>query len=355
MNILITGGAGFIGSAVVRNLHATQNWRITNLDKLTYAGNIESLAAVRASPQYEFVQGDIGDRELVKALLRTSQPDAVMHLAAESHVDRSIEAPAAFIHTNILGTYALLEEVRSYWESLKGEKRDRFRWHQVSTDEVYGSLGDHGLFTEETPFAPNSPYSASKASADHLVRAWHQTYGLPVVTSRCSNNYGPYQFPEKLIPLMILHAIERKPLPIYGQGTHVRDWLHVDDHVAGLVCVLQRGGIGQTYHIGGSNEHSNLAVVHRICDLVDELRPDGQGTRRDLVTSVADRPGHDHRYALDTGKMQRELGWRPQETFETGLRKTVSWYLNETDGWCRRVKDGSYRRARSGLGPTERE
>ena len=350
MKLIVTGGAGFIGSAVIRRVLATTDWQVINLDKLTYAGNLESLADVSKNPRYSFKQGDICDREMLKELFRSVQPDAVMHLAAESHVDRSIDGPSEFIQTNIVGTYALLEETRAYWNSLPEGKKRAFRFHHISTDEVYGTLGATGLFEETTPYAPNSPYSASKASSDHLVRAWHHTYGLPVVTTNCSNNYGPYQFPEKLIPLVTLNALEGKPLPVYGKGDNVRDWLYVDDHADALLVVLQRGQLGETYNIGGHNEKTNLDVVHGICDLLDEIRPDGKGPRRRLVTFVKDRPGHDQRYAIDAGKIQRELGWKPKETFGTGLRKTVEWYVQHADSWCRRVQDGSYRRERLGLG-----
>ena len=350
MKLIVTGGAGFIGSAVIRRVLATTDWQVINLDKLTYAGNLESLADVSKNPRYSFKQGDICDREMLKELFRTVQPDAVMHLAAESHVDRSIDGPSEFIQTNIIGTYALLEEARAYWNTLPEGRKQAFRFHHISTDEVYGTLGATGLFEETTPYAPNSPYSASKASSDHLVRAWHHTYGLPVVTTNCSNNYGPYQFPEKLIPLVTLNALEGKPLPVYGKGDNVRDWLYVDDHADALLVVLQRGKLGETYNIGGHNEKKNLDVVHGICDLLDEIRPDGQGSRRRLITFVKDRPGHDQRYAIDASKIQRELGWKPKETFGTGLKKTVEWYVNHADSWCRRVQDGSYRRERLGLG-----
>ena len=350
LKLIVTGGAGFIGSAVIRRVLATTDWQVINLDKLTYAGNLESLADVSKNPRYSFKQGDICDREMLKELFRTVQPDAVMHLAAESHVDRSIDGPSEFIQTNIIGTYALLEEARAYWNTLPEGRKQAFRFHHISTDEVYGTLGATGLFEETTPYAPNSPYSASKASSDHLVRAWHHTYGLPVVTTNCSNNYGPYQFPEKLIPLVTLNALEGKPLPVYGKGDNVRDWLYVDDHADALLVVLQRGKLGETYNIGGHNEKKNLDVVHGICDLLDEIRPDGQGSRRRLITFVKDRPGHDQRYAIDASKIQRELGWKPKETFGTGLKKTVEWYVNHADSWCRRVQDGSYRRERLGLG-----
>jgi dTDP-glucose 4,6-dehydratase len=350
LKLIVTGGAGFIGSAVIRRVLATTDWHVINLDKLTYAGNLESLANESKNPRYSFQQGDICDREMLKELFQKVQPDAIMHLAAESHVDRSIDGPSEFIQTNIIGTYALLEEARAYWSGLPEERKKKFRFHHISTDEVYGTLGATGLFEETTPYAPNSPYSASKASSDHLVRAWHHTYGLPVVTTNCSNNYGPYQFPEKLIPLVTLNALEGKPLPVYGKGDNVRDWLYVDDHADALLVVLQRGKLGETYNIGGHNEQKNLDVVHGICDLLDQLKPDGQGPRRRLITYVKDRPGHDQRYAIDAGKIQSELGWKPKETFHTGLKKTVEWYVHHADSWCRRIQDGSYRRERLGLG-----
>ena len=352
MKILITGGAGFIGSAVIRHIIANTADEVVNVDKLTYAGNLESLAPVADDPRYRFEQVDIVDREALERVFEAHQPDAVMHLAAESHVDRSIDGPAAFIETNIVGTYTLLEVARAYWNVLDQERRDRFRFHHVSTDEVYGDLeGPEGLFREDTPYAPSSPYSASKASSDHLVRAWQRTYGLPTLVTNCSNNYGPYHFPEKLIPLMILNALEGKPLPVYGQGEQVRDWLYVEDHARALHTVLSRGEIGETYNIGGHNEKRNIDVVHAICALVDEMRPADasfQSSASSLITFVADRPGHDLRYAIDAGKIERELGWTPEETFETGLRKTVAWYLDNLD-WCRRVQDGSYQRERLGV------
>ncbi len=338
--ILVTGGAGFIGSAVIRQFINDTPHRVVNVDKLTYAGNLQSLASVSASPRYAFEKVDICDATEVARVFRDHQPDAVMHLAAESHVDRSITGPAAFIQTNIVGTYTLLEAARQYWNGLEGEKKTAFRFHHISTDEVYGSLGDDGFFTEETAYQPNSPYSASKASSDHLVRAWHHTYGLPVVTTNCSNNYGPYHFPEKLIPLMILNACNGKPLPIYGKGDNIRDWLYVDDHARALRTVLEHGRLGETYNIGGWNEKTNLEVVDAICTILDELRPQGAPHAR-LKTYVPDRPGHDKRYAIDASKIERELGWKPQETFETGLRKTVEWYL-ANDDWVRGVTSGEY-------------
>ena len=351
MKILVTGGAGFIGSAVVRHIIDNTQDTVINVDKLTYAGNLESLAGVAGSPRYHFRQIDICDRVAVDAVFAEFAPDAVMHLAAESHVDRSIDGPAAFIETNIVGTYTLLESARQFWLALPAEKKSAFRFHHISTDEVYGELGPTGLFTEETPYSPNSPYSASKASSDHLVRAWHETYGLPTVVTNCSNNYGPYHFPEKLIPLMILNALRGKPLPVYGKGNQVRDWLYVDDHARALYKVVTEGVVAETYNIGGHNEKQNIEVVHTICDLLEELRPqkpDGVKNYRDLITHVADRPGHDVRYAIDASKIQRELGWSPEETFDSGIRKTVQWYL-DNEGWWQHVLDGSYQMQRLGL------
>ena len=350
MKVLVTGGAGFIGSAVIRHILSHTDDSVVNVDKLTYAGNLESLAAVSGSERYRFEQVDICDQAALERVFAAHRPDAVMHLAAESHVDRSIEGPAAFVQTNIVGTYTLLEACRQYWQGLTGAARDAFRFHHVSTDEVFGDLeGPEGLFTESTPYAPSSPYSASKASSDHLVRAWYRTYGLPVLLTNCSNNYGPYHFPEKLIPLMILNALEGKPLPVYGRGDQVRDWLYVEDHARALCQVIARGRLGETYNIGGHNEKSNLQVVESLRALLQELAPVAQRRYRDLITFVQDRPGHDHRYAIDAGKIERELGWTPRETFESGLRKTVQWYLdNQT--WCARVQDGSYQRERLGLG-----
>ena len=349
MKILITGGAGFIGSAVIRHILNNTTDRVVNVDKLTYAGNLESLAAVSSSARYTFEKVDICHRNELDRVFREHQPDAVMHLAAESHVDRSIDGPADFIETNIVGTYTLLEATRAYWNRLEEGAHERFRFHHISTDEVYGDLeGPEDLFTETTPYAPSSPYSASKASSDHLVRAWRRTYGLPTLVTNCSNNYGPYHFPEKLIPLMILNALEGKPLPVYGKGNQVRDWLYVEDHARALYQVLTEGEVGQTYNIGGHNEKQNIEVVNTICALLDEFRPRADGRAyRELITHVTDRPGHDLRYAIDAGKIQRELGWAPQESFESGIRKTVEWYLNNLD-WCRRVQDGSYQRERLG-------
>lgn len=349
MILFVTGGAGFIGSAVIRQVIRETEDVVVNIDKLTYAGNPDSLRDVSSNPRYKFEKVDICDAAAISQLFQKYQPDAVMHLAAESHVDRSIDGPAAFIETNILGTYTLLEAARQYWQQQRGSKPDAFRFQHISTDEVYGSLGSTGLFTEETPYQPNSPYSASKASSDHLVRAWHHTYGLPVVTTNCSNNYGPYQYPEKLIPLMILNARDGKPLPVYGQGTNIRDWLHVDDHARALRMVLAKGRAGETYNIGGLNEKTNLEVVHTICALMDELAPHSQHVpHKGLINFVADRPGHDQRYAIDASKIQRELGWRPSETFESGLRKTVQWYLDHKT-WCRLACEGRYDRGRLGL------
>lgn len=348
MHILITGGAGFIGSALIRHLLNHTEHQVLNLDKLTYAGNLESLASVAANPRYRFVQADIADSMAVSQALAEFQPDAIMHLAAESHVDRSIDGPAAFIQTNIVGTYALLEATRSYWMQLEPLRKAAFRFHHISTDEVYGDLhGVDDLFTENTPYAPSSPYSASKAASDHLVRAWQRTYGLPVLLTNCSNNYGPYHFPEKLIPLVILNALDGKPLPVYGNGQQVRDWLYVEDHARALLKVVSEGKVGETYNIGGHNEQKNLHVVESICALLDELAPRQNGSYKEQISFVSDRPGHDLRYAIDASKIERELGWKPEETFASGLRKTVHWYLNNLD-WCRRVQDGSYQRERLG-------
>lgn len=346
MKILVTGGAGFIGSAVIRHLIRDTAHAVVNVDKLTYAGNLASLSDATQSDRYAFEQVDICDADALRGVFEHHQPDAVMHLAAESHVDRSIHGPADFIQTNLVGTGVLLEAARAYFESLSGTRREGFRFHHVSTDEVYGDLeGPDGLFTEQTPYAPSSPYSASKAGSDHLVRAWHRTFGLPVLVTNCSNNYGPYHFPEKLIPLMILNARASKPLPVYGDGSQVRDWLYVEDHARALVTVIESGQVGETYNIGGHNEHRNLEVVERICALLEELapqHPEGVTRYADLITYVKDRPGHDVRYAIDAGKVERELGWRPRETFETGLRKTVQWYL-DNHVWIEGVTSGAYR------------
>jgi dTDP-glucose 4,6-dehydratase len=354
MKILVTGGAGFIGSAVIRHLIGATGHKVVNVDKLTYAGNLESLAEVSADPRYAFECIDICERASLDDAFAHHQPDAVMHLAAESHVDRSIDGPGDFIQTNVVGTYTLLEAARGYWSALSGERRAGFRFHHVSTDEVYGDLhGTDDLFTEDTPYAPSSPYSASKAASDHLVRAWQRTYGLPTLVTNCSNNYGPHHFPEKLIPHVILNALHGKPLPVYGNGQQVRDWLYVDDHARALVEVLARGIVGETYNIGGHNEQRNIDVVEAICALLEELAPaqkaPGLTHYRDLITFVTDRPGHDARYAIDAGKIWRELGWRPDETFDSGLRKTVRWYL-EHEPWWQRVLSGAYRLDRIGTG-----
>jgi dTDP-glucose 4,6-dehydratase len=341
--ILVTGGAGFIGANFVLDWLAQHDEPVLNLDKLTYAGNLENLASLQGDSRHIFVQGDIGDRALIDKLLAEHQPRAIVNFAAESHVDRSIHGPEDFIQTNIVGTFHLLEEVRSYWSALGEADKAAFRFLHVSTDEVYGSLGkDDAPFTETTPFAPNSPYSASKASSDHLVRAYHHTYGLPVLTTNCSNNYGPYQFPEKLIPLLILNATRGKPLPIYGDGMNVRDWLYVSDHCAAIRVVLERGRVGEIYNIGGWNEMPNLDIVHRVCGLLDEFQPSPDGPATRLITYVKDRPGHDRRYAIDASKIHRELGWKPVETFATGIRKTVQWYLDNMS-WVENVASGAYR------------
>ena len=349
--ILVTGGAGFIGSAVIRHLINDTDNIIVNVDKLTYAGNLESLKSIENNDRYHFVQADICDSVKMANIINEFQPDLIMHLAAESHVDRSIDGPAEFIQTNVVGTCHLLEVAREYWSNLNDEKKNAFRFHHISTDEVYGDLeGTDDLFTETTPYAPSSPYSASKAGSDHLVRAWHRTYGLPVIVTNCSNNYGPYHFPEKLIPLMILNALDGKPLPVYGEGKQVRDWLFVEDHARALYKVVSEGAVGETYNVGGHNEKQNIDVVHTLCELLEELapeKPEGVKNYIDLITHVKDRPGHDMRYAIDASKIEKELGWKPAETFETGLRKTVEWYLRNKE-WCRHVQDGSYQRERLG-------
>lgn len=350
MKLVVTGGAGFIGSAVIRFIMEKTPHQVLNIDKLTYAGNLESLKSVEHNGRYQFSQTDICDQIQIEKLFNEFQPDAVMHLAAESHVDRSIDGPAAFIQTNIVGTYSLLEVARKYWLQLDEEKKSKFRFHHISTDEVYGDLeGTTDLFTEFTAYAPSSPYSASKASSDHLVRAWYRTYGLPVIVTNCSNNYGPYHFPEKLIPLVILNALDAKPLPVYGNGQQIRDWLFVEDHACALYKVVTEGIIGETYNIGGHNEKQNIEVVRTICRILDELKPRIDiHSYESLITYVKDRPGHDLRYAIDASKIAKELDWKPKETFETGIRKTVEWYLNNLE-WCRRVQDGSYQRERLGV------
>jgi dTDP-glucose 4,6-dehydratase len=351
MNIIVTGGAGFIGSALIRYILDETDHNVINVDKLTYAGNLDSLSSVCSSNRYSFEHVDICDASAISTIFSTYSPDLVMHLAAESHVDRSINGPAEFIQTNIVGTYTLLEAAKNYWQNLESVKKENFRFHHVSTDEVYGDLNETDLFTEETSYAPSSPYSASKASSDHLVRAWYRTYGLPVIVTNCSNNYGPFHFPEKLIPLVILNALEGKPLPIYGNGQQIRDWLYVEDHARALFKAVTEGTIGETYNIGGFNEKANIDVVYAICDLLEELVPEKPFEAlayRDLITFVQDRPGHDVRYAIDARKIERELHWQPEETFESGIRKTVSWYIENTE-WCNRVQDGSYKRERLGL------
>ncbi|MCI3880023.1 dTDP-glucose 4,6-dehydratase [Acinetobacter higginsii] len=350
MRILLTGGAGFIGSAVVRHIIKNTSDEVLNVDKLTYAGNLESLKEIDQDPRYHFQQVDICDSDSLTEIFKYFQPDAVMHLAAESHVDRSIDGPAEFITTNIVGTYTLLEVTRKYWLQLDEEKKASFKFHHISTDEVYGDLeGTTDLFTETTSYAPSSPYSASKASSDHLVRAWHRTYDLPTVVTNCSNNYGPYHFPEKLIPLVILNALDGKALPIYGKGDQIRDWLYVEDHAKALYKVVTEGKVGETYNIGGHNEKQNIEVVKTICEILDELKPqNNHQSYETLITFVKDRPGHDLRYAIDAAKIAKDIGWKPEETFETGIRKTVEWYLNNLE-WCRRVQDGSYQRERLGV------
>lgn len=345
--VIVTGGAGFIGSALVRLLVKDIGVQVVNVDALTYASNLESLTSIESDPAYKFVKANVCDQQAMTELFQVEAPDVVMHLAAESHVDRSIDGPAAFMETNIMGTYAMLEAARTYWSGLPEDRKLAFRFHHISTDEVYGSLGEEGLFTETTPYAPNSPYSASKASSDHLVRAWHHTFGLPVVTTNCSNNYGPYQFPEKLIPLIILNGLERKPLPIYGKGDNVRDWLHVEDHVKALWLVVTKGRLGEVYNIGGDAERQNIEVVRAICSLLDEFVSPNSPTE-DLITYVTDRPGHDARYAMDTTKISTELGWKPQETFESGLRQTVQWYL-DNKAWWDGIRGGRYTGERLGL------
>ncbi|MPR08696.1 dTDP-glucose 4,6-dehydratase [Microvirga tunisiensis] len=346
--ILVTGGAGFIGSAVARHLIADTPHQVLVLDKLTYAGNLDSLQPIETSPRYQFEQADILDAPKVGETIAAFRPDSIMHLAAESHVDRSIDGPGAFIQTNVVGTYTLLQAALGYWRTLSDPEKEAFRFHHISTDEVFGSLGSEGFFTEDTVYDPRSPYSASKAASDHLVRAWHHTYGLPTLVSNCSNNYGPYHFPEKLIPLVILNALEGKPLPVYGDGSNVRDWLYVEDHARALVTVAERGRVGDSYNVGGHNEKTNLEVVQAICAILDDIAPDTViGPREKLITFVKDRPGHDQRYAIDASKISRDLNWQPQETFETGLAKTVRWYLDNRS-WWERIRSGVYRGERLG-------
>lgn len=350
MKILITGGAGFIGSALIRHIIENTNDSVINVDKLTYAGNLNSLTNISDSTRYQFYQTDICDSSEIAEILNREQPDCIMHLAAESHVDRSIDGPSEFIQTNIVGTFTLLDCTLRYYQQLENTKKELFRFHHISTDEVYGDLDANGYFTEQTAYQPSSPYSASKASSDHLVRAWQRTYGLPTVITNCSNNYGPFHFPEKLIPLVILNATEGKALPVYGNGSQIRDWLYVDDHARALHLVVQEGAIGETYNIGGHNEHTNLDVVESLCELLEELapnKPPSLAYYRDLITFVDDRPGHDVRYAIDAAKIQRDLNWVPQESFSSGLKKTVTWYLANLD-WCKQVQDGSYQRHRLG-------
>ncbi len=347
MRILVTGGAGFIGSALVRYLVAEEGHEVLNLDKLTYAGNLESLAPIDGRNTYSFVKADICDRQAVVEAIEGFRPDHIMHLAAESHVDRSITGAGEFIQTNVVGTFTLLEAARHYWNGLTGDAKAGFRFLHVSTDEVYGSLGETGLFEEVTPYDPSSPYSASKAASDHLAKAWHRTYGMPVVVSNCSNNYGPYHFPEKLIPLNILNALEGKALPVYGDGSNIRDWLYVDDHARALHLICSQGRLGETYNVGGRNERKNIDVVRRICALMDELHPAGAPHDR-LITFVTDRPGHDHRYAIDATKLETELGWKARENFDTGIRKTVEWYL-ENETWWRPLRGGVYTGERLGV------
>lgn len=349
MKIIVTGGAGFIGSAVIRALIADTDWQVVNLDKLTYAGNLDSLASVAENPRYRFAHLDICDAKGVQALFEAEQPDAVMHLAAESHVDRSIDGPAAFVETNVGGTFNLLQTALEYWRRLPATAQNRFRFHHISTDEVYGSLGAQGLFREDSRYEPNSPYSASKAASDHFVRAWYHTYGFPSLITNCSNNYGPFHFPEKLIPLNILRGLDGKPMPVYGKGENVRDWLFVEDHARALITVVQQGRLGEVYNIGGGAERRNIDVVNAICDLLDEMAPSGR-PHRELISFVTDRPGHDQRYAIDATKIRNELGWRPRESFETGLARTVRWYLDNKP-WWQRILSGNYHTERLGLTP----
>jgi dTDP-glucose 4,6-dehydratase len=346
---IVTGGAGFIGSAVVRKLIADTPHHVLVIDKLTYAGNMESLQPVGQSDRFSFHRVDVADARRVQHLVESFEPDVIMHLAAESHVDRSIDAPGEFVQTNVVGTFTMLQAALAYWRQLHADRRATFRFHHISTDEVFGSLGPEGLFHETSSYQPNSPYSASKAASDHFVRAWHHTFGLPTLVTNCSNNYGPYHFPEKLIPLMIINALEGKSLPVYGRGENIRDWLYVEDHADALIRVAEHGRAGENYNIGGWNERTNIDVVKEICALIDELAPDSSiGPRHRLISYVADRPGHDLRYAIDASKIERELGWRPAETFQSGLRKTVEWYL-ENQGWWQRVRSGVYRGERLGI------
>ena len=345
--ILVTGGAGFIASALIRHFIKSTDYRILNLDKLTYAGNVESLSEITDSKNYQFVHGDICDAALLNSLFKDFQPDAIMHLAAESHVDRSIDGPAAFIQTNIVGTYNLLDCAKNYWQTLDKAKQATFRFQHISTDEVYGSLGETGLFRETDPYDPRSPYSASKAASDHLVLAWFHTYGLPVLMTNCSNNYGPYHFPEKLIPLVILNALDGKELPIYGKGDNIRDWLYVDDHAKALALVLEKGVPGETYNVGGNNERTNLEVVETICDILDDLKPKGEARYREQIVFVPDRPGHDKRYAIDATKLKTQLGWKPEENFDTGIRRTVQWYL-DNEWWWGPIRKSKYSGERLG-------
>ena len=349
IKVIVTGGAGFIGSALIRYLIRETDAEVMNLDKLTYAGNLASLSEIDKSPRYHFSRTDICDAEAVSRLFREFRPDAIMHLAAESHVDRSIDGPLEFVRTNVMGTATLLNAATEYWRTLSEDKRAAFRFQHISTDEVYGSLGPEGLFTEKTPYDPRSPYSASKASSDHLVRAWHHTFGLPVLLSNCSNNYGPYHFPEKLIPLVILNALDGKQLPIYGKGENIRDWLFVEDHARALWLIDRKGKVGETYNIGGRNERTNLQVVEAICAILDELRPKASGSYADQITFVSDRPGHDLRYAIDADKLRHELGWEPREDFDSGLKLTVKWYL-ENEWWWRPIREGKYSGERLGEG-----
>ncbi|MBN8989913.1 MAG: dTDP-glucose 4,6-dehydratase [Rhizobiales bacterium] len=346
--IFVTGGAGFIGSAVIRHLLGNTGARVVNIDKLTYAANLNSIPGANQSPDYSFERADICNGPALRSLFEKYQPDGVMNLAAESHVDRSIDGPGDFIQTNVVGTFTLLQECLGYWRRLAAGRRDQFRFLHVSTDEVFGSLGANGRFTEQSPYAPNSPYSASKAASDHLVRAWQETYGLPTLLTNCSNNYGPYHFPEKLIPHIIIKALSGEPLPVYGDGQNVRDWLYVDDHARALALIIERGQTGQTYNIGGGNELTNLRVVEQICDLLDGIAPARSGSRRQLISFVKDRPGHDKRYAIDASKLERELGWRPEETFRSGLEKTVQWYIDQ-EPWWRSILDRGYVAKRVGL------